>query len=258
MNNRCRWRLLLVLASVLSFAVAHVTQAQQASDDSSGSNSSQVRCGTPALIIGAVRNPGYFELRRHVRLAELITLAGGTTESARQIISISHALPAIVCDRPTMAYLHRGPAFEIHGLAEVLRGNEMVNLTVQPGDIVNVPTFEQIYVVGEVVSPQAITFKKSITVTQVIAMAGGVSPSGGVERIRIHRQNYQQTRMLIVADLKAIAKRRAEDLLLQPYDIVEVLSKESSKRRKKECPKPLCYEVEPLPPPKYLPLRVIL
>ena len=116
-----------------------------------------------------------------------------------------------------------------------------------------------VYVIGQVVRPQGIPFKQPITVTQAIAMAGGVLPDSGRDRVRIYRNKTEdKTRMVILVDLKAITKRRAEDVFLQPYDIVEVLSKEASKRRKKECPHPPCVKVESIVPPKYLPVYGIL
>lgn len=110
-----------------------------------------------------------------------------------------------------------------------------------------------VYVVGYVIKPQAIPFNPNLTVSQAVAMAGGVTPDGGMERIRVTQHLTDNKRREIVVDLKAIAKRRAEDILLQPYDIVDVPSKESRKRRKKKCPQTPCVEIESIIPPKYLP-----
>lgn len=118
---------------------------------------------------------------------------------------------------------------------------------------------ELVYVVGQVVKPRAIPFKPTITVLQAIARAGGVLPDGGMERVRILRPPTEdKTRTIVVVDLKAIAKRRAEDILLHPYEIVEVLSKKSDKRRKKECPHPPCVKIESIVLPKNRPFGLIL
>jgi hypothetical protein len=101
-----------------------------------------------------------------------------------------------------------------------------------------------VYVVGHVVRARSIPFKPSITITQAVAMAGGVLPDAGVERVAIFRYVSEHSPLtMTLVDLKAIAKRRAEDRLLQPYEIVEVLSKKLIKRRKKDCPRPPCYIV---------------
>ncbi len=111
-----------------------------------------------------------------------------------------------------------------------------------------VPPVVQVYVVGEVSVPQAIPFKTSITLTQAVAMAGSLLPRASLERIRILRHHASDNiRTVMVVGLKAISKRQAADICLQPYDIIEVVSKGWSKRLKKECPHPPCSKTESIP-----------
>ncbi|HEY0547828.1 MAG TPA: SLBB domain-containing protein [Pyrinomonadaceae bacterium] len=106
----------------------------------------------------------------------------------------------------------------------------------------------QIYVLGAVVAPRAIVFKSNIYVSQAVEMAGGVGREGGVDRIHIIRGKPEDTnRTIIVVDLKAILKHKAEDICLQPNDVVEVLRKRSSDELKKKCPHPPCTSVVPRP-----------
>ncbi len=59
--------------------------------------------------------------------------------------------------------------------------------------------------------------------SQAIARAGGTLPDTQSERVRIIRQaNGQSTRTELIIDLRAINKRRAEDVALHANDIVEV------------------------------------
>jgi hypothetical protein len=94
---------------------------------------------------------------------------------------------------------------------------------VQPGDIVQLPEADQVYVIGHVVQPRAIVLKdKVITVSWAIAMAGGAARDGKTSNIRIIREVDGGGKQEILVDLKAIRKRQAEDIALVPNDIVEV------------------------------------
>jgi hypothetical protein len=80
-----------------------------------------------------------------------------------------------------------------------------------------------VYVVGQVVQPQAILFKERMTLTQAIAMAGGMRRNSNSKRIRVFR-TYEgtSTREVITVDLNKIKKNRAVDLMLRPSDVIEV------------------------------------
>ena len=106
---------------------------------------------------------------------------------------------------------------------------------------------EQIYVTGQVVAPQAIFFKQLITISRAITMAGGMLPHAGRDRVLIYRNNTENKTLMtmIIVGQKAIKKQRAEDILLQPYDVVEIVSKKLSKQLKRACPNPPCLKVVP-------------
>jgi protein involved in polysaccharide export with SLBB domain len=94
---------------------------------------------------------------------------------------------------------------------------------VQPGDIVQLPEADQVFVIGHVVQPRAIVLKdKIITVSWAIAMAGGAASDGKEDGIRIIREMENGGKQEILVDLKAIRKQKAQDVVLVPNDIVEV------------------------------------
>ena len=93
----------------------------------------------------------------------------------------------------------------------------------RPGDIISVPESEKAFVVGNVLKPSTIPLKEPITVSQAIAMAGGLMPDTKSDKVRIIRQlPGSTTKTEIFIDLKGIDKRRAEDVVLQANDIVDV------------------------------------
>ena len=97
-----------------------------------------------------------------------------------------------------------------------LRGSES-------GDIITIPEAEQVYVVGNVYTPKSLPLKEPITVSRAIAMAGGPLRDSKTDRIRIVRQvpgAGGQSELYV--NLRLIARKQAEDVMLQPNDIVEV------------------------------------
>jgi len=179
----------------------------------------------PVAIIGAVNSPGRFQLRRRVRLLELLSFAGGPAERAGNSIQIVHDGSAAVC-----AAFVSSNAVEVsdaglvsYNLSKTLRGIDQSNPYVQPGDIITVTEAEQAFILGNVLKPSPILLKEPTTVSHAIAMAGGTLPDGNKEKIRIIRQAAGSTdKTEIAVDLKAINKHQAEDILLQGGDIVEV------------------------------------
>lgn len=179
---------------------------------------------TPVAVLGAVAAPGRFQLQRRVRLLELLSFAGGPTERAGRNIQVVHSAAPLKCGAAEAESASAGEASAVSSfrLSETLLGAAAANPFVSPGDIVTITEAEQAYVVGNVLKPSMIPLKERVTVSQALAMAGGVLPDTQSERVRIVRQSPGGAKTEIIVDLKAINRRRAEDVALQANDIVEV------------------------------------
>jgi protein involved in polysaccharide export with SLBB domain len=217
---RSRVALLTTLAT-LFLASGQVIGGQQPSGTVSGEKPDGAKCLRPVVVQGEVQVPARFELRRGARLLEVIAMSGGLTERAWRTVVITHAAPSSGCDEPATAD-EKGWAerTEVYDLDDVRGGK--ANPVLRPGDVVTVWSKPLIYVTGGVSKPQAITLEGPTTITQAIAAAGGVLPNGLADRVRVWRRSVGIEPTRIVVDLKAIKKKRAEDLVLQPYDIVDV------------------------------------
>jgi polysaccharide export outer membrane protein len=177
----------------------------------------------PVSVIGAVRAPAQFKLQRQVRLLELLTFAGGPSDSAGQTVQIVHAGGPSLCEKRDNSAAGEADAsgFITYKLSDTLHGGPEANPAVHPGDIVSVLVADQVYVVGNVIKPSAIPIKEPLTVSRAIAMAGGTAPSTKKDRVRIIRQHPKQE---IYVNLTAIEKHQAEDVGLLPNDVVDVPS----------------------------------
>jgi len=177
----------------------------------------------PVAVIGAVKAPAQFKLQRQVRLLELISLVGGPTDAAGQTIQIVHAEGTLSCNQPAAVSITDAGAFSTYKLEETLHGTPEANPYVRPGDIVQVPQADQIFVLGNVLKPSAIPLKEPLTVSRAIAIAGGTAPSTKKDKIKIIRQLPGSTqKQEISVNLSAIEKNRAEDIALLPNDVVHV------------------------------------
>lgn len=172
-------------------------------------------------IIGAVNDPSRFELQRRTRLLELLTYAKGPSAHAGQSINIVHSAASSPCHQPDESDV--SSVFSSYKLSDVLQGDPNSNPYLEAGDIVTLPEAEQIYVVGNVFMPLTISLREPITLTRAIAMAGGLKQDTRKDKIRVLRQEAgSATRKEITVDLYAIEKKRSDDLVLLPNDIIDV------------------------------------
>jgi polysaccharide export outer membrane protein len=179
----------------------------------------------PVAVIGAVNQPGRFQLQRRIRLLELLAYAGGPAiERAGRNIQLVHAAEPSMCDDPSEIPDNIvEQSFTTYKLNDTLKGFEAANPIVRPGDIVTIAIAEEVYVVGNVLRPTPIPLREPITISRAIAIAGGVAPDSKTESVRIVRQKPDSLeKEVIIVDLKKITKQQAPDVPLIANDVVEV------------------------------------
>ncbi len=159
-------------------------------------------------VVGAVKNPGDYELLNRGHLLEAIALAGGLTDNAGQIVYLTH----------------QGTDKQIKiDLDELLvKGNTSLNLPVQMGDTVFVPEAGVYYVNGAVKKGGQFLLKKPVTVSRAVQIAGGLTIGARASHVTLIRFNEDGDKQIIPVDLKAIEKGEREDIALQDQDVVFV------------------------------------
>ncbi len=187
---------------------------------------------SPATVYGAVKVPSRVSMLRGVRLNELIAVSGGLTERANGTIQVFHT-EKVLCPSSTD---EEEPIFDDNGgvilklfrINDLYSGKSESNPVIRPGDVVTVMEAEPIYLVGGVATNQPVLVRDGLTLTEALAQVGGVQQDAKITDVRIHRANKPgiglslRERTIIKADLKAIAAKKQDDILLQPYDIIEV------------------------------------
>lgn len=177
-------------------------------------------------VIGAVEKPGSYFVNRRVHLLELLALAGGPSKEAgsRMMVvrpgSNAACQPEVPVDDDKIGLF----SFSIRNLQE---GKQ--SFMMQPGDIVSVLEADIVFVYGNVNEQGQVEMKQPMTLTQAIASAKGLKHSTQKDKVRIIREKPgSQDREVIIVDLVAIDKQKAEDPYLRPNDIV-ALSQDSTK-----------------------------
>ncbi|MGZ8846490.1 MAG: polysaccharide biosynthesis/export family protein [Pyrinomonadaceae bacterium] len=181
----------------------------------------------PVAVIGAINAPGQFRLQRRVRLLELLTFAGGPSGRAGRNIDIIHAGGLNICEaNPDQGAVAKGDLPGSYKLDETLKGKEEANPFIQPGDIISIPEADQVFIIGHVMSPQALSLKdKQMTISRAMALVGGPARDANSGKIRIIRQTPGTDRKQeLFVNLGAVMKQKAVDIVLLPDDIVEVPS----------------------------------
>ncbi|HYG79062.1 MAG TPA: polysaccharide biosynthesis/export family protein [Pyrinomonadaceae bacterium] len=181
----------------------------------------------PAVVLGAVLAPTRAEMKRKVRLNEIIAIAGGTTERANGDIAIMHTMP-VMCPEPgevvePLVSENGLNALKIYKVRDLLDGRPEANPYIRPGDIINVMDAKPIHIVGYVGNPQPMLLREGMTLLDAIMQAGGARKGAKDDDIRIYRTKPgAEGRELIRVNYAAIKKRKQPDVALQAYDIVEV------------------------------------
>jgi len=104
-------------------------------------------------------------------------------------------------------------------------GDTKNNIVLQAGDVVTVPHAGIVYVLGAVTRPGGFVLandRAQMSTLKVLALAGGFNRTAKTDRAVIIRRDSQGQQHEVAVDLKKVLNRKAEDLQLQPSDILYV------------------------------------
>lgn len=181
----------------------------------------------PATVFGAVRQATRVEMKRKVRLNELMAVSGGFTERAAGTIQILHTEPLMCPEAGEEAEAApidgtRIP-LQIVKISDLRSGKVEANPVIRPGDYVLVTEAEPVYITGSVLSPGGIYLREQLTLSRALAMVGGARKEAKLTDVVIYRQTPGSVKQeTIHVDVAAIKKNVKPDFVLQPYDIIEV------------------------------------
>jgi polysaccharide biosynthesis/export protein len=171
----------------------------------------------PINIVGAVRTPITIQAAGDVTLLDAITQAGGLTDDAGSEILVSHRQAG-----PGGTTTEHIQHIDTQDLLDEV--DPSLNIALQGGDVVRVPSAGRFYVVGNVKAPGVFTIRDGAqsSVLKAISLSQGVdsytSHTAYVYRIVDGRGKREE----IPIPLKKILDRKAPDMPLMANDILYI------------------------------------
>ena len=167
----------------------------------------------PISVVGAVMHPGRIGVTGNVTLLQALTQAGGLATGYGKTVYVLRSAPNGLTDQI---------AIDVDDL--MVNGNPDLNLPLRPNDIVNVPleSMINIYLLGEVMRPGKVQFRRSQspTLLQAIADAGGPTDRAAGKCVIKRKVNGQEQN--ITVNYKRILEGKSPDIPLQDDDTIYI------------------------------------
>ena len=169
------------------------------------------------IVYGEVNSPGVYPLATEVSLTEAIARAGGLTKGSFKGSSTELA------DLENAFIARDGSLLPVDFVRLIREGDLRFNINLYPGDYINIPSglSQEIYVLGEVSSPSPLAHRENMPMSRTIAMAGGFTQDADLKRVHIVRGSLANP-TVIVSDFTRVLKGKAQDVGMEPGDIVYV------------------------------------
>ncbi len=125
------------------------------------------------LVVGEVRSPGKVQLTGlTMSLLEALALAGSPTSAAANEVIVVHTPKP---GEPSKEIVVNRRDLEL--------GRAGLDVTLQDGDLINVPTAKRFWVSGQVKNPGNYVLDPGTTVAQALILAGGLTERGSDRRL---------------------------------------------------------------------------
>lgn len=168
----------------------------------------------PVTVMGSVHQPGVFQVSGEVRLARLLSMAGGMTDDAGTTVQVI---------REDSAGTQQVTEVSVEGLRQ---GRAETNVLVRGGDTVNVIPAGAVYVIGAVNHPGRFLIPSSgsqTTVLNVLALAEDLKRTAKPAHSVLLRRKGTGTEVeQIPVDLSKILARQQPDVPVLPNDVLFV------------------------------------
>lgn len=168
-------------------------------------------------VSGEVANPGVYPLVTRVRLTQALAKAGGLKKGQFRASSIELA------DLSNAFIARQGQLLPVDFTRLLRQGDLRFDIEIQDGDYISIPSglSKEVYIVGEVNTPALFAFRDQMPMSRTLALAEGFTRSADLSRVHIVRGALSNPQ-LIVLDFKEVLQGKAQDVELEPGDIVYV------------------------------------
>jgi polysaccharide export outer membrane protein len=179
-------------------------------------------------VTGAVKKPGSYEVIGPRTLLEMLGKAGGMDEKAGNTVQIvrHQSYSDITKTKKQRAESSQpstsSPETIFVDLQQMIKKGQMnLNVPIKSGDIIYVPFADNAYILGAVNKPGNVLIKNNLTVTQAVALAGGINHVLASGQVLLIRLDDKGQRVKIPVNL-ATSIGEEGDITLKENDIVFV------------------------------------
>ena len=167
----------------------------------------------PISVIGAVVHPGTIGASGNITLLQAITQAGGLAQGYGKSLYVLRTASNGLTERIDI---------DIEDL--MVNGNPDLNLPLSPNDVINVPvdTPITIYVLGEVMHPGTVQFRRSQTPTLLQALAGAGGPTDRASNKVVIKRTVNGKEQTIPVNYKSILSGGRNDVQLMDNDTIYI------------------------------------
>ena len=179
----------------------------------------------PVSVVGAVTQPGTYQLQGRKTLIEILSLAGGLRPDAGHSVRISRTLDWGIIPLPG-ASLDPSGTYSVAQVSvrDILEAKiPAENIQILPNDVITVPRAELVYVIGDVRKSGGFVLgdRESMTVLQALSLAEGVERTADTRHGKILRlTSGESQRIEIAVDVKQILAGKSKDVPLRGGDIL--------------------------------------
>jgi polysaccharide biosynthesis/export protein len=167
-------------------------------------------------IMGQAQDPGNYPILAGMRILDALAEAQGfrtglVKGTTKELADLSGSF--VVRDNKVLP---------VDFLELVRKGNQLHNIPLQDNDYIFISSLanQELYILGEILNPNAYLYKENLTLIQLVAFAGGFTENAQSD-VYLIRGTLSHPRIFIV-DTDAILHGNSRDVVLRPNDIVYV------------------------------------
>ena len=167
-------------------------------------------------VIGAVTKTGIIELTGTMTVIEILAMAGGVTDQAGTQVHIYR-------QGPNGRESHVIDLLVLASNASLINANNagLINMPVQPGDIINVPIAGMFFVDGAVKAPGSYPLGRRYSLSQALTKAGGLDRDLYSSDIVIFRRGPSGVEPINI-DVNQVLAGSTIDLQIEADDVILV------------------------------------
>lgn len=183
----------------------------------------------PIFVTGSFQKPGIYSLQGQRTLLEMLSTVGGLQSNTTRRIRITRRIDQGPIPLPNAIEDPDAKVSTVEiGMSRLMEStNPVENIVLQPYDVLYAARAEMVFlnVAGSKAGAFPVDERESLSVLQLLSLAGGLPPNTRPEKARILRPVLSTSRRAdIPLDVRSILEGKANDYPLMPNDVLMIPS----------------------------------